>query len=150
MSDLNLFEREHARLDDLLRAHLLDVAGADFVQAQTGFETWLAATQRHIEIEESQLFAAIPQGARWQAKVYTLEHARIVKLAQAYAEKLARVVAQPPQSARGARVATLMLIDAAHTLRHVLEHHHLREEDALAHELPAELQARVWAGGATA
>ena len=40
----------------------------------------------------------------------------------------------------------LVLIDAAHALRHVLEHHHEREHSALAHEIPLELQEAAWHG----
>jgi len=39
----------------------------------------------------------------------------------------------------------LLLLDAAHALRHVLEHHHEREEMALAHELPLDVQQAAWA-----
>jgi hypothetical protein len=39
-----------------------------------------------------------------------------------------------------------MLLDAAHALRHVLEHHHEREHTALAHELPLEVQEAAWRG----
>ena len=44
------------------------------------------------------------------------------------------------------RAAVLGLLDAAHALRHVLEHHHEREHQALAHELPESLQAAAWNG----
>ena len=38
-------------------------------------------------------------------------------------------------------------LDGVHSLRHVLDHHHQREETALAHELPAALQQAAWACG---
>ena len=34
------FERQHARLDALLHAHLLDVAGADFASALQHLQSW--------------------------------------------------------------------------------------------------------------
>ena len=44
----------------------------------------------------------------------------------------------------GGREAALNLLDAAHSLRHLLEHHHQREEMALALELPESLQQAAW------
>ena len=52
--------------------------------------------------------------------------------------------AQPPRSERARRQAVLALLDAAHALRHVLEHHHERENIALAQELPLALQQAAW------
>lgn len=140
------FERQHERLDALLHAHLLDVAGADFASALQHLQRWHHGLQEHIAIENTRLLPHVPEGARWAARVYLLEHERIALLAEEYRERVQAVVRWPPQDEPGRRRAVLMLLDAAHALRHVLEHHHEREHAALAHELPQDLQAAAWQG----
>ncbi|MBS0291648.1 MAG: hypothetical protein JSS01_03880 [Proteobacteria bacterium] len=140
------FEVQHERLDAQLQAHLLDVVGADFVTALARLTAWRADLARHIEIENTRLLPHVPEGARWAARVYLLEHDRIALLADEYEQRVQAVIAHPPIDEQARRRAVLMLLDAAHALRHVLEHHHEREHMALAHELPLALQAAVWGG----
>ena len=144
---LNLFEREHQRIDALLQAHLLDVVGGDFKSARRRLARWRLALARHIEIEQTHLLPHLPEGARWGARVYRLEHERITLLADEYAERVQAATAHAPQGRQARRHAVLNLLDAAHALRHLLEHHHRREEMALAQELLAALQAKAWAPG---
>lgn len=139
------FERQHQRLDAQLHAHLLDIVGADFARALQRLERWHRGLRRHVEIENTRLLPHVPEGARWAARVYLLEHERILLLAEEYAAKVQAVAARPPRGQRATRAAVLMLLDAAHALRHVLEHHHEREHTALAHELPQALQEAAWA-----
>ena len=139
------FEQQHAGLDAQLQAHLLDVAGADFPTALQRLQHWRRDLARHIEIENTRLLPHVPAGARWAARVYLLEHERITLLADEYEQRVQAVAAHPPQDELARRRAVLRLLDAAHALRHVLEHHHAREEQALAQELPLELQAAAWA-----
>ena len=140
------FERQHERLDALLHAHLLAVAGADFASALQHLQQWHQGLLEHIAIENTRLLPHVPEGARWAARVYLLEHERIALLAEEYLAKVQACAAQPPRSERARRQAVLALLDAAHALRHVLEHHHEREHMALAHELPLALQQAAWAG----
>lgn len=140
------FGHQHTLLDAQLHAHLLDVAGADFASALQHLQRWRANLAQHIEVENTRLLPHVPAGARWAARVYLVEHDRIALLADEYLLKVQAVADQPPQDEQDRRAAVLMLLDAAHALRHVLEHHHAREEQALAHELPAALQAAAWAG----
>ena len=140
------FERQHERLDALLHAHLLDVAGADFTSALQHLQQWHGGLQEHIAIENTRLLPHVPAGARWAARVYLLEHERIALLAEEYRERVQAVAQQPPQDESGRRHAVLMLLDAAHALRHVLEHHLEREHTALAHELPLAVQEAAWRG----
>lgn len=140
------FERQHAWLDAQLHAHLLDVAGGDFGSALQRLQQWWAHLERHIDIENTRLLPHVPEGARWAARVYRLEHERIAELAGDYLQRVQQVVRHPPQDETGRRRAVLMLLDAAHTLRHVLEHHHEREHTALARELPLDVQQAAWAG----
>ena len=138
------FERQHERLDALLHAHLLAVAGADFAHALQQLQQWHGGLLEHIAIENTRLLPHVPAGARWAARVYLLEHERIALLAEEYRERVQAVAQQPPQDESGRRHAVLMLLDAAHALRHVLEHHHERENMALAQELPLALQQAAW------
>lgn len=138
------FEREHRRLDSLLHAHLLGVVGMDFPHAWRQLQRWRRALDRHIELEETDLLPCVPEGARWPARLYRLEHERIVLLADEYAMRVAALAARAPRGERARRAAALGLIDAAHAVRHLLEHHHQREEMALARELPEVLQQAAW------
>lgn len=138
------FEREHRRLDHLLRTHLLAVVGADFASAHDKLARWQRALLRHIDIENTRLLLHVPAGARWDARVYRLEHERIALLADEYAARVRAVAARPPRGERARRMAALSLLDAAHSLRHLLEHHHQREEMALANELPDDVMRAAW------
>lgn len=139
------FEAQHAHIEALLTDHLLEVVGGDFAQAQRLFAQWHGALQTHIHIENTALLPHVPTSARWAATVYLREHERIALLAEEYAQRLQLVLNHPPRDALAQRRASLYLLDAIHALRHVIEHHHERENTALAHELPLELQQQVWA-----
>ncbi len=138
------FEHEHRRMDALLHAHLLDVVAADFPRALQHLQRWRRALTRHIAIENCQLLPHVPANARWPARMYLLEHERIELLADEYATRVGALAARPPRGARTRGEAVLTLLDAAHALRHLLEHHHQREEMALAQELPPALQQAAW------
>jgi hypothetical protein len=139
------FEAQHAHIEALLTDHLLEVVGGDFAQAQRLFAQWHGALQTHIHIENTALLPHVPTSAHWAATVYLREHERIALLAEEYAQRLQLVLHHPPRDALAQRRASLYLLDAIHALRHVIEHHHERENTALAHELPLELQQQVWA-----
>ena len=140
------FEQQHERLDAQLHAHLLDVVGGDFAGALQRLQQWRRDLDRHTEIENARLLPHVPEGARWAARVYLLEHERIALLADEYQQRVQAVINHPPQDEQARRRAVLVLLDAAHALRHVLEHHNEREHIALAQELPLELQRAAWAG----
>lgn len=141
------FEREHRRLDVQLHAHLLDIVGGNFMRARAHLQRWREALSQHIDVEESRLLPHLPADARWPAHVYLLEHRRILQLADAHAARLQAVAARPLRGRQARREMALAMLDGAHALRQVLEHHHQREETALAHELPAALQEAAWAAG---
>ena len=139
------FEQQHERLDAQLHAHLLDVVGGDFAGALQRLQQWRRDLDRHTEIENARLLPHVPEGARWDARVYLLEHERIALLADEYQQRVLAVINHPPQAEQARGRAVLVLLDAAHALRHVLEHHNEREHIALAQELPLELQKAAWA-----
>lgn len=139
------FEHQHARLDAQLHAHLLAVVGGELAAALAYFDDWYAALQAHIAVENDRLLPHVPADARWAARVYLLEHERILLLADEHRARLQLAAEQaPPVDERARRVAVLALLDAVHSLRHVLEHHHAREEQTLALELPEALQRAAW------
>ena len=140
------FEHQHERLDALLHAHLLDIVGGDFAAALELLQRWRQELARHIEIENTRLLPHVPEGARWTARVYLLEHERIALLADEHVQRVQAAASQTPQDELARRRAVLALLDGAHALRHVLEHHHEREHMALAHELPLGLQRAAWEG----
>lgn len=145
------FHDQHERLDAQLHAHLLDIVGADFFSALQRVQQWYGALQAHIAIENTLLLPHIPAGARWDERVYRLEHERIELLAQEHIARMQAVVAaaapaqSPHQPHASQRETVLMLLDGVHALRHVLEHHHAREEQALAAQLPSALQYAAFA-----
>lgn len=120
--------------------HLLDVADGSFILARQHVQRWRRALARHMRIEDTRLLPHVPAGARWSARLYRLEHARIAALADWYAARVDAVSENLPRDDRSARETILSLLDAAHGFRHLLEHHHQREEMALAMELPVALQ----------
>lgn len=139
----NAFRAAHQPLEAQLRGHLLAVVAGDFSMALGRFQDWLQALQVHIELEETRLFPHIPEDARWAARLYRLEHERILALARDQLRLLRQVAGNPPREVEWVRNRSLDLLDAAHALRHLLEHHHQREEQALAQELPLALQQDV-------
>lgn len=130
------FEREHHRLNQRLQLHLLEIVGGHFASAQRTFDHWWEKLVLHMQTEEEQLFPRIPPDARWNARLYCLEHERIRLLATEYADLLARAAEKPPRTKQGRCVVVLALLDRAHPLRHLIQHHNEREETALAKELP--------------
>ena len=86
------FQDQHERIEALLNAHLLDIVGGDFIQAKEVFTQWRTALDEHIRIENQELLPHVPEGARWAAKVYLLEHERIALLADDYAQRLQLVL----------------------------------------------------------
>ena len=127
-----------------MHAHLLDLVGADFAGALARLQRWHRALVRHIGIEETRLLPALPAGARWGERLYRVEHERIRLLADEYLQRMRAAAARAPRSVRARRRQVLALLDGAHALRHLLEHHHEREEMALALELPAALLQSAW------
>lgn len=138
------FKYEHRRLATEFHEHLLNVADGSFILARQHVQRWRRALARHIEIEDTRLLPHVHDGARWNAQLYKLEHARISSLADAYAAQVDAVSENPPRDARSTGETILALLDAAYALRRVLDHHFQREETTLARELPVALQNAAW------
>ena len=137
--------REHASLNRLFGRHQEALVSRSWVRAMRLLDSYSWHLQRHIAIEEQLL---LPQcqnaGAkpRWYADVYCAEHRRIQLLLGKSREGLAH--AQP----RGMRATALIaLLDEEKTLKHLVDHHHEREETALfaelRHVLPGEVHTQL-------
>lgn len=139
------FAQQHRRLEAQFQAHLLDLVAADFGRALKRLQAWHHALLQHIQIEDNLLLPHLPEDARWPARLYLLEHQRIRELADEHLQRLQAMARRPRPRGRARHQAVLDLLDAAHALRHLSEHHHEREEMALAHELPLDVQEAAWA-----
>lgn len=131
------FAAEHDELERLLAEHLDHTIAGDFVDAQDSFAAFALRLRAHLAGEETELFprlAAHPS-PRWPLRVYAAEHERLRLLLDRHAARLARVAAQPAAEPRSRRRQSLALLDALHSLRHVLEHHQQREALALFREV---------------
>ncbi len=141
---------EHRLLTRLFALHQESLLDRDWEGARRLLERYCQRMQRHIELEERFLLtpsetAAV--GMRWTDEVYRAEHRRILLLLERIIERVAGA------GQRGVRAAGLIaLLDQERTLKHLIEHHHRREEMALFNErrrsLPADVRAAF--GRATA
>lgn len=129
---------EHAAVDRLLAAHLDAVMACDFAAALRAFDAFADALRAHLASEERLLLPRLDAVAapHWASRVYQLEHDRIRLLLNHQRTRLVHAAAPVADAAAG-RARALALIDAIHPLRHLLEHHQQREEQALFPELVA-------------
>jgi hypothetical protein len=138
---LDSLATEHVALARLYGRHQEALVTRYWKQAASLLEEYSVRLTRHIEIEERLLLPhceAVSAAIRWQAKVYQAEHERIGQLL----EKNIQHLAQARQ--RGMTPAGLIaLLDEEKTLKHVLEHHHEREEQGLFAELRLQLPAGI-------
>lgn len=105
-----------------------------WAEAQRLLEEYEQSLLEHIDLEERHLLPHCDElgNARWPSTVYRAEHRRIEQLVRKAADRLTR--------ARGSEITPSVLIallDDERTLKHLLEHHHEREEQALFIEVRA-------------
>ena len=151
MNAIETLRAQHRALDVLLRAHLDAVIALDFASALTRLAIWQHAFALHLHAEDMALIPALADVVtpRWGAQVYDAEHRRLEALVHDYTGRFASAVAVLPQGAAQRRNVALAIIDSAHVLRHVIDHHHQREEQALFLELPDATLARAARAGST-
>ena len=132
---LCILRHEHASLDILFRRHqemLVSYAWARAARLLTRYQERLTV---HIRLEEKFLLPycnndGSGSSPRWGSHVYRTEHRKL--------EELVRAVIVRLTSARRRGVTPAMLIDLLdkeRTLKHVVQHHHEREEKGLFTEL---------------
>lgn len=151
MNAVETLRAQHRALDALLRAHLDAVIALDFAGALTRLALWQHAFALHLHAEDMALIPALEQvdAPRWGAHVYDAEHRHLESLVHDYTASFAAAVAVLPVGAAQRRNVALAIIDTAHVLRHVIDHHHQREEQALFLELPDAALARAARAGST-
>ncbi|HEX6549896.1 MAG TPA: hemerythrin domain-containing protein [Gammaproteobacteria bacterium] len=141
IGSLDMMATQHVALARLYASHQEALVTRYWKQAASLLEEYSARLTRHIEIEESLLLPrceAISVSIRWQSKVYRAEHQRIGQLLERNIHHLAQA------RQRGMTPAGLIgLLDEEKTLKHVLEHHHEREEKDLFTELRGRLPADI-------
>ena len=119
-------QREHSAMLQILHAACCAVIEGELAGARARLDALGDLQARHIRYEEQVLLPRLPPHPRWTAAVYLAEHRKLESLLQ-------RIRAQwrmlPPRLDDPAQ--RLAALDALHPLRHVLEHHFEREEQAL-------------------
>ena len=125
----------HAVIGELFDRHQEQVVLHQPDPAGITYGQFLAQLTAHIDLEEQLLFPLHEsrQTVRWATDLYRKEHRKIETLAAAAGERLADI---PPPGRAYARWA-IALLDRQRTLKHVLEHHEQREEQALLIEIAA-------------
>lgn len=123
---------DHLALGDLFSRHQEALVERRWTEAARLLEEYEQRLLRHIDFEEQHLLsrADVLGNARWPSTVYVAEHRRIGQLLRKAADRLTRARASEMTSA-----VLISLLDEERTLKHLLEHHHEREEKALFVEL---------------
>ncbi len=133
---------EHAELTRLFANHQEALLDRDWAMAARLLGGYRERLYRHMEIEERFVLdpAQVPAAAhqRWTTELYRAEHRRV----RLYLEKVDEWLTRARH--HGAPAGMLIgLLDRERTLKHLLEHHHHREEVALFADLRGSLPARV-------
>lgn len=129
---LDLLLEQHGTLADLFARHQEALLDRRWAEAARLLEDYDRRLRCHIRFEEEHLLPRSEhvQSMRWPANVYRAEHRRIEQLMAKAAERLTN------EQRRGITAAVLIsLLDEERALKHLLEHHHEREEKGLFGEL---------------
>ncbi|MDE2069731.1 MAG: hemerythrin domain-containing protein [Gammaproteobacteria bacterium] len=120
---------EHAVLTQLFARHQAALVTRAWARAARLLDSHRKRLAQHIELEEHYLLPYCPREKlpnQWPARVYSAEHQRIQELASKLNLRFAKL------RRRGVTTTTLIaLLDEEKTLKHILGHHHAREETAL-------------------
>ncbi|HKT32765.1 MAG TPA: hemerythrin domain-containing protein [Gammaproteobacteria bacterium] len=125
---------EHAALTQLFARHQAALVTRAWARAARLLDSHRKRLAQHIELEERYLLPYCPREKlpnQWPARVYSAEHQRIQELASKLSLRFAKLRRRGVTSA-----ALIALLDEEKTLKHILEHHHAREETALFANLP--------------
>jgi hypothetical protein len=121
---------QHVAMLAAVQRMRLGLLVGDLVEARAARDELQGLHAAHIALEESALIPKLPSSARWSAKVYLAEHAKLSAMLGEWREILAR---QPDRLAPPEQ--RLALLDASAPLQHLLEHHFEREEKGLLIEI---------------
>lgn len=126
----------HRALEELLGLHQEALLAADWPLAGRCLALFHSALRLHIRQEDAWLlpaYAAVEAAQPWPARVFSGEHRKL----EAFLARLwpaFRALAAAPS-----RRAVIELIELEKSLKHLAEHHHLRENEALFPALDAAL-----------
>lgn len=137
-ASLAALDRYHQQLDELFLLHQEALLVQDFSLSVRCLALYHRALRLHIRQEDTlvlPLYAPLEAGAQWPSRVFSGEHRKLEALLGKVWTALAQLRRRP--SRRG----VIELIEREKTLKHVAEHHHLRENEALFPALDAALPA---------
>ena len=121
----------HADLHDHFAVHRDYVVGLEFGRALEALERFEAELRRHMEVEERHILPLYERRVGHvlggDPQFFYLEHKNILRNIDAAKEELRRLAADPKAGRRQAHE----FIDREGILRHLLEHHDLRERNVL-------------------
>ena len=117
---------QHVTMLEAMQRMRLGLFAGDMTEARAARDVLQGLHAAHIAIEETELIPKLPATARWPAKVYLAEHAKLATMLDEWRDILAR---QPGRLDRPEQ--RLALLDASLRLQHLLEHHFEREEKGL-------------------
>jgi hypothetical protein len=117
---------QHVAMLEAMQRMRLGLLAGDMSAARAARDALRHLHAAHIAIEEAEWIPKLPATARWQAKVYLAEHAKLAAMLDEWQGVLAR---QPDRLDQPER--RLALLDASLPLQHLLEHHFEREEKGM-------------------
>ncbi len=127
MSDSSTALRdEHDAMLELLEQLRVELLGGAIGAARDALQRLGTMQRAHIAHENGALIPRLGPGARWPARVYLAEHA---KLETMHADLVA-LLAPLPAHCADARMR-LALLDSLGPFKHLLEHHFEREQQGL-------------------
>ncbi|AOU98297.1 hypothetical protein BI364_10290 [Acidihalobacter yilgarnensis] len=123
---IDALTHEHQAMLQAMQRLRLALLDGDINSAHEARDVLQRLHVAHIAAEETELIPQLPAAARWQAKVYLAEHAKLAAMIEQWHERLQQHGAHIDSS-----VLRLALLDASLPLQHLLEHHFEREEKGL-------------------
>jgi hemerythrin-like domain-containing protein len=131
----------HAELHELFAVHRDYVVGLEFGRALEALERFEAELRRHMAVEEQHILPLYERRVGHvlggDPQFFYLEHKNILRNIDSAKEELRRLAADPQAGRRQAHE----FIDKEGILRHLLEHHDLRERNVLYPKLDEVLSA---------
>lgn len=134
---LDALGREHAALIELFELHQEALITHRWGRAARFLREYRQRLAAHIGLEEEWLLPKLPEDARWDREVYEAEHRKLEQLLEALSAQLSAA------RRHGVRPALIIrLIEDERVVKHLMEHHHEREEKALFAEVDRRIHRR--------
>lgn len=126
---LAALSEQHTSLAQLFARHQEALVTRAWARAARLLDSYQRRLLHHIGLEERYLLPCCPTqklAGQWPASVYAAEHRRIEDLLQRQITRLAKARRHGVSTTR-----LIALLDEEKTLKHLVEHHHEREDLAL-------------------